>query len=233
MQLFIGRISSEFAELSEEESNHFSKVLRGKVGDSVFVTDGEGKLIKGIVSGIHSKKVEIKIEEFLEDFQKRKYKLHLAIAPTKSMDRLEFFLEKSTEIGIDEITFLRTFHSERKNINLERCQKIIHSAVKQSVKTQIPKLNDFIKFSDFIQKDFPSEKLIAHCNEDFTRQDLKKIIQPENNYLLLIGPEGDFSKEEIEMAEANNYKGIALGSQRLRTETAALNAVFAINWENN
>lgn len=232
MQLFIGNIFSNFAELSEEESRHFSKVLRGKLGDTLFVSDGNGSIIQGIVCELNSKKVIVKIKEVIPDLQKRDYSLHIAIAPTKSMDRLEFFLEKATEIGIDQITFLRTFHSERKNINLERCQKILQSAAKQSVKASIPKLKDLIKFSDFITSDFSSQKLIAHCNSDFERIYLKDEIKPKENYLILIGPEGDFSKEEIELAEKNNFKGISLGTQRFRTETAALNAVFGLNWMN-
>ena len=157
----------------------------------------------------------------------------MAIAPTKSMDRLEFFLEKATEIGIDEITFLNCFHSERKNIKLERCQRIVTSAVKQSLKTYIPKLNELTRFSDFIRQDFNCNKLIAHCNEDFERMNFKNLIQAKTDYLLLIGPEGDFSKEEIQFAYENNFQGVSLGNQRLRTETAALNSVFGVEWMNS
>lgn len=230
MHLFIGNVHQNFAELSEEESRHFSKVLRGKVGQEIHVTDGKGQFAKGIVSEIHSKLVQIDITELQQDYNKRSYKLHVAIAPTKNMDRMEFFLEKATEIGIDEITLLKTFHSERKNINLERCQKIILSAVKQSVKAYIPLVNDMIKFTDFIRQNHSETKLIAHCNEDFERMNFKNLIQAKTDYLLLIGPEGDFSKEEIQFAYENNFQGVSLGNQRLRTETAALNAVFGVNW---
>jgi 16S rRNA (uracil1498-N3)-methyltransferase len=232
MKLFFGNINSDFAELSEEESKHFIKVLRGKIGDEIFVTDGNGNLAKGKVSQINSKSVEVEIFKILENFEQKPYKLHIAIAPTKNMERTEFFLEKATEIGIDEITFLKTFHSERKNINLERCRKIVQSAVKQSLKAYLPKINDLIKFADFIKQNHSENKLTAHCNADFERKEFKKIIQPKTDYLILIGPEGDFSNDEIELAEQNNFTAISLGSQRLRTETAALNAVFTCNFVN-
>lgn len=233
MQLFVGKIEGNYAELNQEESQHFSKVLRGKIGQEISVTDGLGKLAKGIVSQINSKSVEIELSEIQENFEKREYKIHVAIAPTKNMERMEFFLEKSVEIGIDEITFLKTFHSERKNINLERCQKIVLSAAKQSLKAYLPNVHDLVKFTDFVKENHSETKLIAHCDSDFDRKEFQKIIQPKTDYLILIGPEGDFSKEEIQLAQENGFTGISLGSQRLRTETAALNTVFGANWVNN
>lgn len=233
MHLFIGNIEGNSAEINGDESHHFTKVLRGKVGQEIQITDGKGKMGKGIVSQINSKSVEIDLNEVIENHEKRPYKIHIAIAPTKSMERMEFFMEKATEIGIDEISFLKTFHSERKNINLDRCRKILVSAVKQSLKAYIPQLNDLVKFNDFVKENHPENKLIAHCDEDFTRLNFKEFIQPQKDYLILIGPEGDFSKEEIELALQNGFTGISLGNQRLRTETAALNAIFAANWINN
>lgn len=233
MHLFIGNIEGNFAEISGDESHHFTKVLRGKVGQEIQITDGKGKMGKGIVSQINSKSVEIDLNEIIENHEKRPYKIHVAIAPTKSMERMEFFMEKATEIGIDEITFLKTFHSERKNINLDRCRKILVSAVKQSLKAYVPQLNDLVKFNDFVKENHSENKLIAHCDEDSTRVNFKEFIQPQKDYLILIGPEGDFSKEEIEFAQENGFTGISLGNQRLRTETAALNAVFSANWINN
>lgn len=231
MQLFIGKFNENIAQLTEEESKHFSKVLRGKIGQTIYVIDGKGNFAKGNVFEISSKSVFVKINQWLET-NKRNYKLHIAIAPTKSIDRIEYFLEKATEIGIDEITFLHCFHSERKNIKLERCQRIVLSAVKQSLKSHIPKLNDLTRFSDFIKQDFNCYKLIAHCEESFQRSCLKDQIEPQKDYLILIGPEGDFSKEEIETAIQNGFSSISLGEQRFRTETAALNAVFGLNWIN-
>lgn len=233
MHLFIGNIEGNSAEINGDESHHFTKVLRGKVGQEIQITDGKGKMGKGIVSQINSKSVEIDLNEVIENHEKRPYKIHVAIAPTKSMERMEFFMEKATEIGIDEISFLKTFHSERKNINLDRCRKILVSAVKQSLKVYVPQLNDLVKFNDFVKENHPENKLIAHCDEDFTRLNFKEFIQPQKDYLILIGPEGDFSKEEIELALQNGFTGISLGNQRLRTETAALNAIFAANWINN
>lgn len=232
MHLFIGNIEGNFAEIIGDESHHFTKVLRGKIGEEIQITDGKGRMGKGIVSQINSKSVQIDLNEVIENHEKRPYKIHIAIAPTKSMDRMEFFMEKATEIGIDEISFLKSFHSERKNINLDRCRKIIVSAVKQSLKAYIPKLNDLVKFNDFVKENHPENKLIAHCDENFERQEFKNIIKPNENHLILIGPEGDFSKEEIELAQENGFTGISLGHQRLRTETAALNAVFGLNWVN-
>ena len=232
MHLFIGNIEGNFAEIIGDESHHFTKVLRGKIGEEIQITDGKGRMGKGIVSQINSKSVQIDLNEVIENHEKRPYKIHIAIAPTKNMERMEFFMEKATEIGIDEISFLKSFHSERKNINLDRCRKIIVSAVKQSLKAYIPKLNDLVKFNDFVKENHPENKLIAHCDENFERQEFKNIIKPNENHLILIGPEGDFSKEEIELAQENGFTGISLGHQRLRTETAALNAVFGLNWVN-
>src|SRR5690606_8302559 len=165
-----------------------SKVLRGKLGDEIYVTDGKGQMAKGIVSQINSKSVEIDLNGIIENHEKRPYKIHVAIAPTKSMERMEFFMEKATEIGIDEISFLKSFHSERKNINLDRCRKILVSAVKQSLKAYIPQLNDLVKFNDFVKENHSENKLIAHCDEDFTRVNFKEFIQPQKDYLILIGP---------------------------------------------
>lgn len=232
MKLFFGNIHGNSAELTEEESKHFSKVLRGKMGDEIHVTDGNGILAKGIVDQINSKSVALELIEIQKNFEQRPYKLHVAIAPTKNMDRMEFFLEKATEIGIDEITFLQSFHSERKNINLNRCEKILQSAVKQSLKAYLPKMNDLVKFPEFIKMNPTENQFIAHCDANFDRKDFKEILQPQSDYLILIGPEGDFSKDETELAYQNNFTGISLGNQRLRTETAALNAVFGLNWVN-
>lgn len=232
MQLFIGQINDGTALLSDEEARHFIKVLRGKIGQEINITDGKGKICKGKVDLISNHSVEIELTSIIEDFEKRDYRLHIAIAPTKNMDRTEFFLEKAVEIGIDEISFLKSFHSERKNINLERTLKIVQSAVKQSLKAYVPVINDLVKFSDFIKENHSEEKLIAHCSEAYRRENFHSISKPKTDYLILIGPEGDFSNNEIELAEKHGFKGISLGNQRFRTETAALNAVFGSNWVN-
>lgn len=232
MHLFIGEIQGNYAEISGEESQHFGKVLRGKTGQEIYVTDGKGTMAMGIVSQINARSVEIELTEIRENFSQRPYSLHIALAPTKNMERTEFFLEKATEVGVDEITFLKSFHSERKNLNLDRCRKIIQSAAKQSLKAYLPIVNDLVRFSDFIKSNDSGNKWIAHCDANFERKGIKEIIRPTENYLILIGPEGDFSKEEIELAQQSGFTGVSLGNQRLRTETAALNAVFAVGFVN-
>ncbi|MFV0184732.1 16S rRNA (uracil(1498)-N(3))-methyltransferase [Empedobacter falsenii] len=232
MKLFFGEIHHDTAILNEEESHHFAKVLRGNEGDLVHVTDAKGNLAEVEITSISKKAVEGKIVDLKTNFEQKNYYLHVAIAPTKTMERLEFFLEKATEIGIDEITFLQTFHSERKNIKIERIEKIVQSATKQSLKAYLPKVNDLIKFNEFIKQDFESfTKCIAHCEPDIERTPLRTVL--DNNpqkILILIGPEGDFSRDEILTAEEHNFTGISLGHQRFRTETAALQAVFAVDW---
>ena len=233
MKLFFGEIHQDSAILSEEESHHFSKVLRGNEGDKIHVTDGKGNMAECEVVSVSKKAVEAKIIDLKTDFEKKNYYLHVAIAPTKTMERLEFFLEKATEIGIDEITFLQSFHSERKNIKLERIEKIVQSATKQSLKAYLPKVNDLTKFTDFVKTDFTNfTKCIAHCETDITRMPFENVLQTKPQHILImIGPEGDFSRDEILLAQENNFTGISLGQQRFRTETAALQAVFATDWE--
>lgn len=232
MKLFFGEIHHDTAILNEEESHHFAKVLRGNEGDLVHVTDGKGNLAEVEITEISKKAVEGKVVDLKTNFEQKNYYLHVAIAPTKTMERLEFFLEKATEIGIDEITFLQTFHSERKNIKIERIEKIVQSATKQSLKAYLPKVNDLIKFNEFVKQDFEGfTKCIAHCEADIERTPLRTVL--ENNpqkILIMIGPEGDFSRDEILFAEEHNFTGISLGHQRFRTETAALQAVFAVDW---
>ncbi|SFN33251.1 16S rRNA (uracil1498-N3)-methyltransferase [Algoriella xinjiangensis] len=233
MKLFFGEINQDSAILSEEESHHFAKVLRGNEGDKIHVTDGKGNMAECEVVSVSKKAVEAKIIDLKTDFEKKNYYLHVAIAPTKTMERLEFFLEKATEIGIDEITFLQSFHSERKNIKLERIEKIVQSATKQSLKAYLPKVNDLTKFTDFVKTDFTNfTKCIAHCEADITRTPFENVLQTKPQHILImIGPEGDFSRDEILLAQENNFTGISLGQQRFRTETAALQAVFATDWE--
>lgn len=232
MQLFIGQINGNSGLLTDEEARHFSKVLRGKTGDEINITDGKGKMAKALVRSVSNHSVELELLTVNEDFEKRDYKLHIAIAPTKNIDRTEFFIEKAVETGIDKISFLKSFHSERKNINIDRISKIVQSAMKQSLKAYLPEIQDLTKFSDFVKQDFDEIKLIAHCDNDFERADFHSIAKQKNNYLILIGPEGDFSKDEIKLAEDNGFSGISLGHQRFRTETAALNAVFGVDWIN-
>lgn len=235
MKLFFGQIEGDNAFLNEDESHHFSKVLRGKEGDIIHITDGAGNMAKCEVNHVTKKIVEAKVLELQTAFEKKNYYIHVAIAPTKTMERLEFFLEKATEIGFDEVTFINSFHSERKNLKIERIEKIIQSATKQSLKAYFPKINDLTKFNEFIKQDFSDyKKCIAHCESDIERTPYREVLATEpSKILIMIGPEGDFSRDEIKAAYENGFNGISLGQQRFRTETAALQAVFATDWELN
>ena len=159
---------------------------------------------------------------------KRSYNVHLAVAPTKMNDRYEWFLEKATEIGIDTITPILCDHSERKIIKHERFEKILHSATKQSLQTYLPKLNSSVSFKDFLKQEFSGQQFIAHCEES-DRKSLKQVLQASEDVTILIGPEGDFSVKEIEMALQHNFIPVTLGETRLRTETAAIAACHTVS----
>lgn len=213
--------SPENNQLSEEEAKHCLRVLRKQHGDTVQVTNGEGVLFTGNLE-ILGKKAFVNVTSS-DIFEKtRDYYLHIAIAPTKNMDRLEWFLEKCTEIGIDEISLLLTSHSERKKIRFDRVEKIVLSAMKQSHQMHLPKCNDLMPYKQFMTQDFSSyQKFICHCESEYDKQNLKQYPK-ENKVLILIGPEGDFSLEEIKTAYENGFHGLDLGINRLRTETAGI-----------
>ncbi|WP_010178469.1 16S rRNA (uracil(1498)-N(3))-methyltransferase [Aquimarina agarilytica] len=231
MQLFFNStISSQDTEIqfSKEESRHIIKVLRKTLDDDLFITNGKGYLFKAKITlaGINKCIASITETEYQD---KEKHHIHLAVAPTKMNDRYEWFLEKATEIGIQEITPIICDHSERKAIKFERFQKIIQSATKQSLRYHIPKLNNATTLKDFITNHKNETCLIAHC-EETKRTSLKQILSNTEslNFTLLIGPEGDFSTKEIDLALTNNYQPITLGNTRLRTETAAIVATHSI-----
>lgn len=217
--------------LNEEESKHCTRVLRLAAGDEVSLIDGKGGLYSATISEAHPKRVILHINKVVTEYGKRNHYLHIAIAPTKNMERLEWFLEKATEIGIDEISLIITQRSERKEAKTERLNKIITSAVKQSLKAYHPVLNEVVNFNKFIQQPFGGQKFIAHC-ADGAKLNLRDEIKPNGSYLILIGPEGDFSEKEIAEALQSDFKAITLGTSRLRTETAALEACFEINFLN-
>lgn len=229
MQLFynpdININSSEFS-FDKEESKHISKVLRKKEGDILFVTNGLGNLFHSEIILASEKKCTVKITK-TETQKPTEFYTHIAVAPTKMNERFEWFLEKSTEIGIHEITPIICDHSERKLIKTERFDKIIQSAMKQSNQFYLPKLNEPISFKDFINKKNDGVLCIAHC-EETNKTLLKEIARPKTKHTILIGPEGDFSTKEIELALKNDYIPISLGNTRLRTETAALVACHSI-----
>ena len=219
MKLFYGSIFPDVA-IDIDEQMHMIKVLRMKNGDEVFLTDGNGGLVKGNLL-IEGKRVSLEnIDKQPQNSAFQPY-LHLAIAPTKNMDRLEFFIEKATEMGISEITFLQTDNSERKNLNLEKIQKQVIGASKQSLRTHFPKINNFIKFRDFIKNIDPLTTFVAHCDESLSRLKIQDVQIPDR-WTVLIGPEGDFSSAEIQQLSEMGVHAITLGSQRLRTETAGI-----------
>ncbi|MEJ5994144.1 16S rRNA (uracil(1498)-N(3))-methyltransferase [Pedobacter sp. Du54] len=225
-------LSSDTFILNEEESRHCSKVLRLGLSDVVHLIDGKGGLFEAEITAITKKNVQLKVIGKQHNFGKRNHHLHIAIAPTKNIDRLEWFLEKATEIGIDEITPLICDRSERKVIKEERLDKVITSAVKQSLTAYHPQLNQAITFSDFMKQEFVGECLIAHCMDDSSKKFINEVVSKHQSYLILIGPEGDFSAAELNSALQNGFKPVTLGTTRLRTETAALAACFEVNFLN-
>jgi 16S rRNA (uracil1498-N3)-methyltransferase len=203
-----------------EESRHLSKVLRKKVGELIRVTNGKGLEWKGQIISTDSRKAATKKTE-VTLHQNKIAPLHMAIAPTKSNDRLEWFLEKATEIGVTEITPLICDHSERKTIKPERMKKILVGALKQSAQYFLPQLNPMISFEALMKLDHPQTRLIAHC-QNGNRIPLHQRGDLNDEILIMIGPEGDFSMREIKTAQNHSFTEITLSSQRLRTETAAI-----------
>lgn len=222
---------SQFYYLSEEESKHCIRVLRLQQGDEVQLIDGRGGLYQAAIAEAHPKRTRLQIISSEQGFNKRNHYLHIAVAPTKNIERFEWFLEKATEIGIDEVSLIICQRSERREAKVERLDKIITSAVKQSIKAYHPVLNEPVSFSRFLSVPFDGQKFIAHC-EPGEKSTLKDEMQKHGRYLILIGPEGDFTPKEIEDALKNNFKAITFGKNRLRTETAALEACFEVNFLN-
>lgn len=233
MQLFYNTNINETTEtfsFDKEESKHIIKVLRKKDSDILYVTNGLGCLFKTEITLASDNKCTVKILSF-EKSAPSKFHLHLAVAPTKMNDRFEWFLEKATEIGIHEITPIICDRSERKVINNERFDKIILTALKQSNELFLPKLNEAISFKEFIKQKQEGLNLIAHC-EETDKKTLKSVLEPNKNITLLIGPEGDFTEKEIELALNANYIPVSLGNTRLRTETAAIVACHSVVFVN-
>ena len=229
MQLFYNPDIDETTEtfsFDKEESRHIIKVLRKKDSDILHVTNGLGLLFETEITLASDNKCIVEVLS-IKKSPEPKFRLHLAVAPTKMNDRFEWFLEKATEIGIQEITPVICDRSERKVINLERFEKIILSAMKQSNETYLPKLNEAISFKEFIKQKNEGLQLIAHC-EETDKKSLKEILKPNENVTILIGPEGDFSDKEIALAIENNFQPVMLGNTRLRTETAAVVACHSV-----
>ncbi len=212
-------------ELPEEEAGHCLRVLRLGVGDEVMLADGKGTFYRAAISAASGKRCQVRVTETLPQEPFWKGRFHLAMAPTKNMDRTEWLAEKATEMGFDELTFLNCRFSERKVIKTERIEKIVVSAMKQSLKAWKPVVNELTDFGAFVGRDFPGQKFIAHCYER-EKPLLKEVLEPGQDAVLLIGPEGDFSPEEVVKAEAAGFRAVSLGKSRLRTETAALLGVM-------
>lgn len=216
----------ETCELPSEEAEHALRVLRLQMGDEIWLMDGKGTFYRATITEATKKRCLYRIEESLVQNREWKGHLHLAVAPTKNIDRMEWLAEKATEIGFDELTFLECQNSERKIVKEERIEKILVSAMKQSHKSELPRFNGMVKFADFVKtisNETESNRYICHCYEG--EKPMLKNVLKEGDAVVMIGPEGDFSLEEVEMAEKKGFRPVTLGKSRLRTETAALVAV--------
>lgn len=223
--------SGEVYTLSKEESAHAVRVLRMKEGEEIYLSNGRGSMYCCEIVDANANHCSVKIKSKYNNNDKKDFSIHLAVAPTKNIARIEWLLEKATEIGVDEITPLVCEHSERKVVNLERLDKILISAIKQSLKSYKPILNPLTKFKDFIANAKEDYKLLAYCGDE-EKHLIKNVCKTKSSYLILIGPEGDFSLEEIKLAKDAGFTFVTLGNQRLRTETAGLYAISNLHFLN-
>lgn len=228
-------------ELPQDEAVHALRVLRLKEGDEIFLQDGEGMFFRAVVSMTSSKHCFYEIVDAMPQPKLWGRRVHLAIAPTKNIDRMEWLAEKATEVGIDELSFLDCQFSERRQLRDDRIGKIVVAAMKQSRKAWLPKVNAMVPFRKFIEQSRSGRKFIAHCYEEIERKDFFEILlewkrssfvsvplemPSESDCTILIGPEGDFSVEEVRVAQKEGYESVSLGASRLRTETAGLTSVI-------
>jgi 16S rRNA (uracil1498-N3)-methyltransferase len=211
----------DIIQLDKSESHHCLNVLRLKEGDLVGVINGRGKFYNAVLVNKGHFSAALKIKSVISDYDKNEYHLHIAIAPTKNIDRFEWFLEKCTEIGVSEITPLLCMRSQRRKLRTDRMEKLLVSAIKQSDRATLPILNQPAMFSEFISKSINNSGYIAHCSDKY-REHLISSLQCTKQVIVLIGPEGDFSPEEIDQAISKGYKPVSLGNHRLRTETAGI-----------
>lgn len=228
---YTDKIDGEWAVLDETEARHCVQVLRMKEGDAIQFVDGKGNWYTGRLATLHKKECRVSIEQREVQVPATTVDLHLAVAPTKNIDRFEWFLEKATEMGISQVTPLLCKRSERKRIRPERLERILVAAMKQSLKAQLPILHPLQELSDFLAAVKGEQKLIAHCIPG-EKKLLKDIYTPGKSVCILIGPEGDFSEEEVQAAVEQGFEPISLGKARLRTETAAMVACHSINFMN-
>ncbi|MBO7100949.1 MAG: 16S rRNA (uracil(1498)-N(3))-methyltransferase [Bacteroidales bacterium] len=239
MQLFYNPdiTPNAYCTLDPEESRHAVRVLRMREGDELNVTDGRGNLYLCNIVDADDRACSVDVAETLSTFHFPLSTLHLAVAPTKNPSRMEWLVEKAVEIGVGEITLLQCDHSERSFLKTDRLEKLAVSAMKQSLHTVLPKINPTVKLSDWLNSQLSTLnsqlKFIAHCEADKPRTPLAAALKPGKDVVVLIGPEGDFSEEEIALALACGFQPVSLGPSRLRTETAALYAVVAFNLIND
>lgn len=214
--------------LSTEDSKHALRVLRLKEGDEVHLVDGKGRKCNAIISDANMRKCQLEITHFEQEEKPYQHRIHIAVAPTKNMDRIEYFVEKSVELGIDRISFIQTENSERKVVKLERVNRIAVSAMKQSKKSFLPEVGELVSFEQFLKECQDEQKFIAYVPENPDKH-LFKDTKPNNKVCVLIGPEGGFTPEEVGQAQASGFEAVSLGNSRLRTETAALAACHIVN----
>ena len=214
--------------LPEDEAHHILNVLRKKQGDSIIVVDGKGGWFKTVLDSDNIKNCKLRIIDRKEEFGKPNHYIHIAMAPPKSHDRAEWFIEKAVEIGVQEISFVLTRNSERNNIKLNRIKRRAVSSMKQSLKAYLPQINDILSLTDFVETCSNSEKYVGYLRDESTTF-LSKRAKPGNNYCVLIGPEGDFIPEEVDLARSCGFQIISLGKSRLRTETAGIAACHILN----
>ncbi|MBQ0072725.1 MAG: 16S rRNA (uracil(1498)-N(3))-methyltransferase [Prevotella sp.] len=217
------------SQLPQDEAVHATRVLRLQAGDNIFLMDGEGTFYKAEVTMASNKRCSYTIIEQMPQLRPWKGRLHLAMAPTKMMDRVEWMAEKVTEVGLDELSFLECQFSERRQIRTDRIEKIVVAAMKQSRKAWKPKVNELCSFKTFVQQPRKGRKFICHCYDEVERIDLFEVLQSKHSdeeITILIGPEGDFSIEEVRFAMENGFQSVSLGTSRLRTETACIDAVI-------
>ena len=221
---------SQFS-FSPEESKHIVKVLRKQEGDELKITNGKGYLFTAKITIADPKRCTGQVLDTKKSIPPRS-ELHLAVAPTKRLDRFQWFLEKATEIGVSEVTPIICEHSERKKLSTERLSRVMQEAMKQSLRTYLPRLNEPVPYPEFLKREHPKFRFIAHCEKD-EKLDLKRRVAADKDVLVLIGPEGDFSRAEIQAAYDQGFLPVSLGESRLRTETAALVACVTVNLINS
>jgi 16S rRNA (uracil1498-N3)-methyltransferase len=224
-------VLNQYAELDETESRHIATVLRKREGEELFVFDGKGNLFDSRIKTISKKEVTIQVVRLMQTEETETPKLHIAIAPSKNIERFEWFAEKATEIGVHEITPILCKHSERKDLRLDRIEKILLGACKQSLKLTIPRLNPMVRLEEFVSgRNTDARKYVAYCDEKAIH--LKDAYHGGFDAVVMIGPEGDFTKEEIVLSEKNEFETVSLGKSRLRLETAGIFAASIFNLAN-